>query len=209
MAAETGRHRPGRRRLPAVRSRRPNRCEGGKGVCRLRSGRSVTRWQRAARLAACLAFLLFIASPPQPQSAASARTDPQSETLFRERCSPCHTIGGGIRVGPDLLGVTQRRDRDWLLRWIKEPNRVLAEKDPIATQLLQEFNNVAMPNMGLTDEQVAALVAYLESRSVSSSQAQTEFPALYVPTLAFAVALLAVLTVTGLLAARKTVEVRP
>lgn len=157
---------------------------------------------------ACLGLLLFVPTFAPVQSAPSARSDPQSETLFQERCAPCHTIGGGIRVGPDLLGVTQRRDRAWLLRWIKEPDRVLAEKDPIATQLLQEFNNVPMPNLRLTEEQVAALVAYLESRSASPSGAQTEFPALYVPTLAFAVVVLAVLTITGLLAARKTVEVR-
>ena len=178
-------------------------------MCRVRGECCPDRLKRAHRLVACLGLLLFVATSASVRSAPSARSDPQGETLFQQWCAACHTIGGGIRVGPDLLGVTQRRDRAWLLRWIKEPDRVLAEKDPIATQLLQEFNNVAMPNMGLTDEEVAALVAYLESRSVSPSQAQSQFPALYVPTLAFAVALLAVLTVTGLLAARKTIEVRP
>ena len=28
------------------------------------------------------------------------------QTLFKKMCAPCHTIGVGDRVGPDLRGVT-------------------------------------------------------------------------------------------------------
>ena len=32
-------------------------------------------------------------------------------TFFRQNCANCHTIGGGRLTGPDLKGVTERRDR--------------------------------------------------------------------------------------------------
>ncbi|MCZ7666994.1 MAG: cytochrome c [Chloroflexi bacterium] len=66
-------------------------------------------------------------------------------------------------VGPDLEGVTERRDRAWLARWIAEPDKMLAEGDPIATQLLQEFNNVPMINSQLSPTQVEDVLAYLEN----------------------------------------------
>jgi mono/diheme cytochrome c family protein len=75
----------------------------------------------------------------------------------------CHTIGGGPLVGPDLDGVTERRDRAWLSRWIAEPDKVLAEGDAIATELLQEFNNVQMVNLGLSSAQVEDVLAFLEN----------------------------------------------
>jgi mono/diheme cytochrome c family protein len=63
-------------------------------------------------------------------------------------------------VGPDLKGVTTRRDRAWLTRWLSAPDQMLAQKDPTAIQLLQENNNVPMPNMALSASDIAALLAY-------------------------------------------------
>src|SRR4029453_11473856 len=51
------------------------------------------------------------------------------QALFKKICAPCHTIGVGDRVGPDLRGVTARRDHDWLTRYIRNPGRMLAQKD--------------------------------------------------------------------------------
>ena len=87
----------------------------------------------------------------------------EGETLFQTRCIACHTIGGGARVGPDLAGVVDRRDRAWLSQWILAPDQMLAAQDPIATQLLQESNNIPMPNLALTEAEVASLIAYLEN----------------------------------------------
>jgi hypothetical protein len=42
-----------------------------------------------------------------------------STELFSRQCSSCHTIGKGDLVGPDLNGVTGRRDRAWLARFIR------------------------------------------------------------------------------------------
>ena len=87
--------------------------------------------------------------------------------LFRTRCSACHTIGKGDALGPDLLGVTSVRDRAWLRRFIKTPDDMLAEKDPIAMQLYAKYNQVRMPNLRLGDGDVETLIGYLEAQSAA------------------------------------------
>ena len=85
----------------------------------------------------------------------------RGQFTFQSRCAACHTIGGGDRIGPDLLGVTQRRSADWLRRYMLEPDKVLAEGDPIATRLFNKYRQVRMPNLRLGDEDVAVLVTYI------------------------------------------------
>ena len=96
------------------------------------------------------------------------------ETLFRTRCAACHGIGPSElpRVGPDLLGVTERRDPEWLARWLAAPDQLLAEKDPLAMELYERHKKVSMPNMELTEKDVAALMDYMatESRRVRRTQ---------------------------------------
>ena len=85
----------------------------------------------------------------------------RGQSLFSSRaCVGCHSIGKGKRVGPDLAGVTERRDLDWLRRWLKNPTAMLAS-DSLAKALLVQNNNVAMPAMRLADDEVEALLHYI------------------------------------------------
>jgi protein SCO1 len=93
------------------------------------------------------------------------------ELLFASRCAACHSVGGGERIGPDLLGVTARRDRAWLERFIAAPDTVLAEKDPLALALLNEYGGVRMPNLRLTSSDVTAVLGYLETKNERRSEA--------------------------------------
>src|SRR5262245_59907531 len=54
------------------------------------------------------------------------------EALYTKLCAPCHTIGVGGRVGPDLRAVTQRPDRAWLWKFSRKPVSALAHKGPRA-----------------------------------------------------------------------------
>lgn len=87
------------------------------------------------------------------------------QRLFQSRCSACHTIGQGDKTGPDLLGVTARRERAWLVRYIGDPDQVLAAGDPIASALYNKYKKVGMPNLRLSSSEVTELVSYLEARS--------------------------------------------
>lgn len=89
----------------------------------------------------------------------------KGQYLFRTRCAACHSIGKGDAIGPDLLGVTRKRDMAWLARWIATPDKMLAEGDPIALKLLAQYNNVKMPNLRLSEIDVKALISYLKTQS--------------------------------------------
>jgi protein SCO1/2 len=87
------------------------------------------------------------------------------QSLFKKICAPCHTIGVGDRVGPDLRGVTERRSPEWLTRFIRSPEKVRAEKDPTAMETAARFPGLRMPNLGLTDLDVIDLISYLKAQN--------------------------------------------
>lgn len=112
-----------------------------------------------------LVSLLLASLAYQVKAAPPTQSPEEGQDLFKTKCSACHTIGGGPLSGPDLQGVTARRDPAWLLRWITVPDQMLNEGDPIATQLLQEYNNIPMPNMQLSQTEAKAVIAYLDAQS--------------------------------------------
>lgn len=90
------------------------------------------------------------------------------QALFKRLCAGCHTIGKGDRVGPDLKGVTERRERDWLLRFVSDPAKMRRENDPTALALAAKFPHVRMPPLGVSEIDAADLIAYMETRQQSA-----------------------------------------
>ncbi len=93
--------------------------------------------------------------PPEPDmapavvvaSVPAASTGPRP-AYFDTICVACHSVGGkGGLVGPALDGVASRIDAEYLDRWLANPQAVKP--------------GTAMPNLGLTDDQRAELVAWL------------------------------------------------
>lgn len=110
-----------------------------------------------------LAFLQATNMDPRaPQTLMGAQEEPgvppdsdavaRGEALVnRNACLGCHVIqGNGGSVGPNLTCVVRRRDATFIRRKLADPT----------------FNNEAsmMPNFGLTEAQIEAIVAYLTSR---------------------------------------------
>jgi protein SCO1/2 len=84
----------------------------------------------------------------------------QAATTWRGKCAACHG-SDGKSVGPSLAGVTERRSREWLVRWISAPDRMIAEKDPLALELVKQYGGVPMPNLDISEADAAALVEHL------------------------------------------------
>ena len=80
------------------------------------------------------------------------------QSLFLKACASCHTIGKGDLVGPDLKGLTARRDRAWLVRYMMTPSLMLAQQDPIALELDAKYQNATMPYLGLKEPDVASVM---------------------------------------------------
>ncbi|WP_274054413.1 copper chaperone PCu(A)C [Thalassomonas haliotis] len=121
-------------------------------------------------------------------SAPKLRNLATGEQLFRTRCQNCHSItginggiNGGIRsgagqgqetgqktpkpLGPDLFAVNQRREKQWLVNWIMAPDKMLANKDPVAMSLYRQYDRLAMPNMRLTYKETLQVLAFIEQQS--------------------------------------------
>lgn len=114
---------------------------------------------RALRLAlvvAVAARVLFVAE------AASADTA-EAKKIFTTRCMACHTFGKGVKVGPDLKGVNDRRQRDWLLKFVRGSSQVIASGDPTATALFEQFKQQRMPDWtDLSEAQVGDIMDWLK-----------------------------------------------
>lgn len=105
------------------------------------------------------------AEAPQREISMEERMLLPGQLLFRNRCATCHTLGKGDRIGPDLKGVTTRRDRAWLGSFLFAPDQMRARKDPIAVELSAKYPGVPMPNVGLTRDEVMELIDYLEAET--------------------------------------------
>lgn len=92
------------------------------------------------------------------------------QVLFANRCAACHTFGNGARLGPDLKGITERRERAWVVRYLAGPEKMRASKDPIALELARRWK-VLMPNLALTNKELNELMTYLEAHSRTPSSA--------------------------------------
>ncbi|MFI5323091.1 MAG: c-type cytochrome [Thermodesulfobacteriota bacterium] len=85
----------------------------------------------------------------------------KGEKVFKDKgCVACHSIGKGKIVGPDLSGVTKRREAEWIKKWIMSPDTMIYT-DPIAKELLKVYL-VPMPNQGLTGEEAVILIEYFK-----------------------------------------------
>jgi nitrite reductase (NO-forming) len=91
------------------------------------------------------------ASPSDPEALAG-------QTLFNTRCLACHSIGKGPVIGPDLRGVTERRDERWIRDWLRSPETMLA-RDDSAKAMLARFK-VPMPNQNLSATDIEHLIEY-------------------------------------------------
>jgi len=115
--------------------------------------------------------LLLIFSPP------AAADSTEAANIFKKRCSACHTFGKGVKVGPDLKGVTERRKRDWLLKFIYSSQRMIQSGDPTAVALFEQFRHQRMPDWtDLSPQQIEGILDYFAANGPEQKEPD-EYPA--------------------------------
>ena len=94
----------------------------------------------------------------------------RGQYTFANHCAACHTIGAGEHFGPDLKGVTARRDHDWLARFIVSPEKVREAGDPTALALRAKYKSVVMPSLDLGPDDAKVLIEYIEREGGASGE---------------------------------------
>jgi mono/diheme cytochrome c family protein len=125
-------------------------CGGGEGAPAQAAG------EEAGEMAAAETAMAMEA----PTGEVNAELAAQGENLFQTKgCVGCHTMGGGRLTGPDLDGVTERREFNWVMAMVLRPDSML-QNDDVAKELLAEYMT-PMVNMGVTQEEALAIYEYM------------------------------------------------
>jgi cytochrome c len=85
----------------------------------------------------------------------------EGEKLYQAMCTACHKIGAKY-IGPAANGVLDRRSPEWVMNMILNPDEMV-KKDPVAKQLLIEYNGAPMANQNLTEDQARAVLEYFRT----------------------------------------------
>jgi mono/diheme cytochrome c family protein len=114
------------------------------------------------------AVSLFIFLTYSPQLFSQSPDASPGLQLFKSNCAACHSIGGGKLVGPDLIGVTQKRSEEWLIKWIKSSQSLIKTGDKDAIAVFNEYNKIVMTDFAfLKDDEVKSIISYMETESNS------------------------------------------
>ena len=98
----------------------------------------------------------------------TAKAD-DGQDLFSTLCTPCHTIGKGRLVGPDLKNITEKRTEDWLVPYIQSSQTVIKSGDADAVAIFNEYNSLLMPDQPLDVSQTKAVISYIRATSSGSA----------------------------------------
>ncbi|WMJ73511.1 cytochrome c [Cytophagaceae bacterium ABcell3] len=94
-------------------------------------------------------------------------TNDDGEKTFTQNCTACHTIGGGDITGPDLKNITENRDEEWLIEFIKSPQKMIKNGDKTANDLFNKYNQVMMPDQNLSDAEIKEVLDYITKESAN------------------------------------------
>ncbi len=88
--------------------------------------------------------------------------------IFKQNCAVCHLLTDQKLTGPGLAGVADRVPKpadEWLAKWIKNNNKVIASGDAYAKTLVANNGGVdAMTEFEfLSDDDIKALVAFVKN----------------------------------------------
>jgi mono/diheme cytochrome c family protein len=82
------------------------------------------------------------------------------ETLFMSNCGSCHSLSK-VKVGPALSGLSQKRSREWIHDFVRNPAK-MASKDAAAQALLKKYSPVVMPNQDfLTEAEIDSIIDFI------------------------------------------------
>lgn len=83
------------------------------------------------------------------------------QQIFKNKCSACHRTDKKF-IGPSPTGVVERRSPEWIMNMIMNPSEMVV-KDPIAKELLAQFNGSPMADQNIKEEEARAILEYFRT----------------------------------------------
>jgi cytochrome c len=80
------------------------------------------------------------------------------EAIFKKMCTACHRPDKKF-IGPAAKGIVNTRTPEWIMNMILNPEEML-RKDPLAKELLIEFNYAPMIKQDITQDDARAILEY-------------------------------------------------
>lgn len=116
------------------------------------------------RFSCFLLLLLWVGLP-----ASQAQKD--GKTVFKNRCASCHKISNQDLVGPGLANVNKRREQEWLIKFIKNSQKLIKNGDELANKLYNEYNQTIMPShTDLSKAEIINTLDYIQQKSEGVAQ---------------------------------------
>jgi mono/diheme cytochrome c family protein len=85
------------------------------------------------------------------------------KALFNANCKSCHGVDKKV-IGPALQGVTGRAPSiPWLISWVHNPPKMIANGDPYAVKIFEEYKSQMTAFTNLTDQQILQILAFVEA----------------------------------------------
>jgi cytochrome c2 len=82
--------------------------------------------------------------------------------VFKNNCKTCHRIDAPL-IGPPLREVYSRRDAEWMREWIRNSSKMIANNDPTAIEVYNQYKKTSMTNFtSMSKEDLDAVIAYLK-----------------------------------------------
>ena len=81
--------------------------------------------------------------------------------VYKKMCTACHRVDKKF-IGPAPTGILERRSPEWVMNMILDPEGMV-KNDPLAKELLIEFNGAPMANQHLSEEDTRAVLEYFRT----------------------------------------------
>jgi mono/diheme cytochrome c family protein len=85
----------------------------------------------------------------------------RGQEIYEAKCTACHKVDKQF-IGPSPMNILSRRTPAWIMNMILNPDQMV-QQDPMAKQLLIEFNGSPMANQNLTEEEARAVLEYFRT----------------------------------------------
>lgn len=105
-------------------------------------------------------FFVFSTSVDVFAQEGGAGEPANGRSLFNMHCAACHHLDRDM-TGPALRGMTERLDREWLHKWIRNSAEVIKSGDAYAVKVFEQYNKLPMTAFPqLSDQDLDDILAY-------------------------------------------------